>query len=375
MTVIPEQERNVSLDEFISTHREEILQRARAKVGSRKAPMATPQELAHGVPLFLTQLGSILKQEAADAPPDGLAMVKSATLHGGELLQQGFSIAQVVHDYGDVCQAITELAVVLRVPIATGEFQTLNRCLDNAIASAVTEYSRGRSVGDSQTEARRQGFFAHELRNRLSAALLAFQVLKSGKVGLAGSTVEVLERSLQGLRDLIDRSVSEVRLAAGTHLRERIHLGQFIEQMEIEASMDAMHRGLQFHVEPMDGDLFVNVDRHLFTSALANLLQNAFKFTRPQSQVHLRTWATTDHVLIEVEDQCGGMPPGAAEAIFLPYQQWGGDRTGLGLGLAISRQAIEANGGTLSMRDLPGQGCVFVIEMPRAADPRDRRTP
>jgi signal transduction histidine kinase len=366
--VISENERPVSLDDFILTYREEIIRRTRAKVASRDAPVATPHELAHGVPLFLTQLGSILKQEAARSLPDGSEMGRSATQHGGELLQQGFSIAQVVHDYGDVCQAITELALALRHPIDTDDFHTLNRCLDNAIASAVTEYSRGSGVDASKAEARRQGFFAHELRNRVSAAMLAFQVVKSGRVGVSGSTIEVLERSLQGLRDLIDRSVSEVRLAAGTHLRERLPLRKFIEEMEIDASMDATKRGVQLRVELMDGDLLVDVDRHLFTSAISNLLQNAFKFTRPSSQVCLRTRATADHVLIEVEDQCGGLPPGAAEAIFRPYEQWGMDRTGLGLGLVISRQAIEANGGTLSLRDLPGQGCVFVVEMPRAFD-------
>ena len=139
----------------------------------------------------------------------------SATQHGSDLLKQGFSIAQVVHDYGDLCQAITELALDLSVPIGTDDFHTLNRCLDNAIASAVTEYARQRDVDVSGAEVRRQGFFAHELRNHLNTAMLAFQVVKSGKVGVTGSTIGVLERSLRGLRDLIDRSVSEVRLDCG----------------------------------------------------------------------------------------------------------------------------------------------------------------
>jgi hypothetical protein len=143
-------------------------------------------------------------------------------------------------------------------------------------------------------------------------------------------------------------------------------LAKFIEELEIEASLDAANRGVQFRVERVDDDLLVDVDRHLFTSAIANLLQNAFKFTQPSSRVCLRTRATADHVLIEVEDQCGGLPSGAAEAIFRPFEQWGVDHSGLGLGLPISRQAIEANGGTLSVRDIPGEGCVFVVEMPRA---------
>jgi signal transduction histidine kinase len=371
----PHRRRAMGLLGIISTHREEIIERARAKVASRAAPRATTHELVHGVPLFLTQLGEILRQEAARFPADGSAMGMSATRHGSELLQQGFSIAQVVHDYGDLCQAITELALELRLPIGTEDFQSLNRCLDDAIASAVTEYARQRDVDASEEEVRHRGFFAHELRHHLSTAVLAFQAVKSGRVGVTGSTIEVLGRSLRGLRDLIDRSVSEVRLASGTHYRERLRVATFIEEMEIDASLDATNRGLQFSVERVDDELLVDVDRHLFAAAVSNLLQNAFKFTRPSSHVWLRTHSTADRVLIEVEDECGGLRPGTAEAIFRPFEQRGADRGGLGLGLAISRQAIEADGGKLSLRDIPGKGCAFIVEMPLALDnPADPRS-
>jgi hypothetical protein len=319
------------------------------------------------VPLFLTQLGQVLEQEARHSSPDGSEMAKSATKHGGELLHQGFSIAQVVHDYGDLCQAITELALDLRLPIGTEDFHTLNRCLDNVIAGAVTEYARQSTAHAAESEVQRQGWFAHQLRNHLNTAMLAFQVVKSGRVGVRGSTIEVVERSLRGLRHLIDRSVGEVRLASGVQHKERLRLADVLQEMEIDASIDAMNRGLQFSLERPDKELFVTVDRQLFASAISNLLQNAFKFTRPSSRVWLRTHSNVDRVSIEIQDECGGLPSGAAESIFLPFKQRGSDRTGLGLGLAISRQAIEAHGGTLSLRDMPGKGCVFVVEMPLAA--------
>ncbi|HMI31383.1 MAG TPA: HAMP domain-containing sensor histidine kinase [Candidatus Limnocylindrales bacterium] len=352
------------LHEFISKHRKELIERTRAKVALRAAPRPTPNELTNGIPLFLTQLGRVLKAEAD--PAAASEMRESATLHGGDLLRQGFTISQVVHDYGDLCQAATELALEMDVPIGTEDFHTLNRCLDNAIASAVTEYARQRDVGVWGEEVKRLGFFAHELRGHLQTALLAFQAVKSGKVGLNGSTVGLLERSLRGLRDLIDRSVSEVRLNAGIYRKERIPLGKFIEEAEVDASMEATDRGLRFGVEHTNQDLLVDVDRQLFSSAISNLLQNAFKFTKPSSHVWLRTRSHADHVSIEVEDQCGGLLPGTADAIFRPFEQRGADRAGLGLGLAISRQAIEADGGKIWVRDIPGQGCVFVIEMPLA---------
>ena len=363
------------LQNFITKHRDELIDRARAKVASRPAPRATANELTNGVPLFLTQLVTILEQENARVYTDRQShssgqdteMGQSASQHGSELLQKGFTIGQVVHDYGDVCQAVTELALDLHAPIGTEDFHTLNRCLDNAIASAVTEYSIRRESDSSHAEATRQGILAHELRNHLSTAMLAFEAVKSGRVGVTGSTIGVLERSLRGLRVLVDRSMSEVRLASGTQQKERLPLSTFVEEAEIDASIEAANRGHQLSVEKVDDHLFVNVDRHLFASALTNLLQNALKFTRPSSHVWLRTRSTADRVSIEVEDQCGGLPAGASEAIFRPFEQHGPDRAGLGLGLSISRQAIEADGGTLTVRDLPKKGCVFTIEMPLAA--------
>ena len=358
------------LQDFIVQYRDELLLRTRDKVRQRFAPRAMPQEIANGIPLFLTQLGRILEQEAARQAADGSEMGASATLHGGELLKQGFSIAQVVHGYGDVCQAVTELALERGLPIGTEDFHTLNRCLDDAIASAVTEYSRAREVDLSEAEVRRQGFFAHELRNHLQTAQMSFQVVKSGMVGVTGSTIGVLERSLGGLRDLIDRSVSEVRLTAGLARKERIRVADFIEETEVNASLEATHRGLQFSVARIDSALHVDVDRQLFGSAIDNLLQNAFKFTRPSSQVSLRTTHLADRVSIEIEDECGGLPVGATEVLFQPFEQRGTDRQGLGLGLTISRRAIEANGGTLRVRDMPGKGCVFIVEVPLAVGRR-----
>ena len=118
-------------------------------------------------------------------------------------------------------------------------------------------------------------------------------------------------------------------------------------------------------VEPVDPELAVWADKHLFASAISNLLQNAFKFTRPPGQVILRTRSSGDRISIEIEDGCGGLPP-AAEVIFRPFEQMGSKRGGLGLGLAIAQQAVEASGGKISLRDMPGKGCVFTIEMPLA---------
>ena len=210
------------LHEFIAANREEIIRRCRAKVATRSIPPPTEAEIDHGVPVFLDQLVDALRLGLTSSPEIG----RSAVQHGHDLLLQGFTVSQVVHDYGDVCQSITELAVEMNAPISTDDFRTLNRCLDEAIAGAVTEYGRERNQstldGEAARGSERLGFLAHELRNLINTAILAFEVLKTGNVGVAGSTGTVLHRSLMGLRALIGRSLAEVRLTQGVQNRGAI---------------------------------------------------------------------------------------------------------------------------------------------------------
>jgi signal transduction histidine kinase len=107
----------------------------------------------------------------------------------------------------------------------------------------------------------------------------------------------------------------------------------------------------------------------MLAAAVGNLLQNAFKFTERNTEVSLRAYASGDRVLIDVADGCGGLPAGDAEKMFQAFTQNGQDRSGLGLGLSISRSSVQANDGILRVRDLPGEGCVFTIDLPRRSLP------
>lgn len=78
------------------------------------------------------------------------------------MLRVGFTIAQVVHDYGGICQGITERAEEFDAEITIDEFHTLNRCLDDAIAEAVSEYSRLRQRTQADTDTDRMGALANE---------------------------------------------------------------------------------------------------------------------------------------------------------------------------------------------------------------------
>jgi signal transduction histidine kinase len=375
------------LHEFLTSNRADLIERCRLKVARRSAPRVTPAELTHGIPLFLDQLIKTLQVEQTSEPmrsrkvsgpaggggPELSEMGAAAALHGRELLQQGFTVDQVVHDYGDLCQAITDLAFELNAPIEIDEFRTLNRCLDNGIADAVTEYSYQRSSiaasDGAQALNERLGFLAHELRNLIHTSTLAFTAIKAGNVGVTGATGAVLERSLIGLRALVDRSLADVRVAAGMPARhELVPLVDFIDQIGNSAVLEARARECKFTVSAVDERLAVDVDRDMLLSALGNLLQNAFKFTQHGTEVSVHAYAVADRIMIDVEDHCGGLPEGGVDQLFRPFaHQRNADKSGLGLGLAICRRAIEANSGVLRVRDIPGSGCVFTIDLPRRA--------
>lgn len=353
------------LADFIVLNQSAILDGARARVASRASPKPNEEELVHGIPVFLDQLVSALRLAESSDTINHEQIAQTARQHGNHLFRMGLSIAQVVHDYGDVCQTITELATDQDARIPSSEFQTLNLCLDDAIAGAVTEFAsqRERALSDLGTE--RLGMLAHELRNLLNTAMLSFQTITSGRVAPGGSTALIHGRSLMGLRNLIDSSLADVRLDAGLKNVERIPIAEFIEEVEIGALMQARARGAHFGVKLFDRTLTVEGDRPLLASVISNFLQNAFKFTRPGSCVTLTARATPDRVFLDVEDECGGLPPGKVEALFRPFTQKGSDRGGLGLGLTICQRAAAANGGRVQVRDLPGKGCVFTLELPR----------
>lgn len=369
---------------FLYDNHAELVARCKAKVSQRPRRAATPEQLANGIPLFLSQLIRTLEAEDEGRMAESLrisgasggdatgssVMGASATAHGKKLLELGYSVDQVVHDYGDICQSITDLAVERHEPFSVQEFRTLNRCLDNAIADAVTEFSAGRdatlALKQSADENERRGILVHELRNHVQTASMAYLALVAGKLAIGGSTGDLLRRSLASLSRLLGHSLDEVRVVAhAPGDGQEFSLAYFIADAANAASLDAARRGCQLSVPAVDPFLTIVGDRDHLLAALANLLQNALKFTHPRTKVTLHAHAVGDRVSIDVSDHCGGLPSGSAATMFSPFTQRSDDRSGLGLGLSIAKQSVEADGGSLSVRDVPGKGCVFTMSFPR----------
>ncbi|WP_426343432.1 sensor histidine kinase [Pseudoduganella sp. R-32] len=369
------------LHEFLSNNRSELVDRCRAKVATREHS-ATAEQLQNGVPMFLEQLIYTLRSEQASSTLQTKTIsVKlepalprtevqaSATLHGQDMLALGFTVDEVVHNYGDLCQAITDLAVERDAPFAVDEFRTLNRCLDNAIAYAVTAFSLQHDFIESgrhnAEENKRMGFFVHELRNLLGTAKLAYTACRTGNLNLNGATGGILDRSLDGLDSLIQTTVSLVRNEHLDGMRDIFSVADFAAEIEAASVLAAVAKQCRLTIMPVDPELAIKGNRSMLLAAVVNLLQNAFKFTHPHTEVTLTCHAVNDNVLIEVSDHCGGLGAELAERMFQPFEQGGADRSGLGLGLTIARQFVVANGGRLSVRDLPNVGCVFTVTLPR----------
>lgn len=372
---------------FLANNRPELIDRCTAKVARRQSRNATSQQLRNGIPQFLDQLIRTLKLEKAGDAANGLDISGpaggdretlseigvSATAHGEQLLKLGYTVDQVVHDYGDLCQAITDLAFERDAPFAVDEFRTLNRCLDNAIADAVTEFSSLRDVANTERQAddqnQRTGFLMHELRNSLNAATLATRAMEAGNLALGGTTGAVLRRSHLAMEKLIGRSLAEVREADGLADRDRVFsVAGLIAEASDVARLHASARDCRFLVDDVDPLLCLAADRDALLGALANLLVNAFKFTRPGKEVRLTAHAAGDRILIDVQDHCGGLMDGDVAVVFKPFTQRAEDKSGLGLGLSIARHSVAADGGTLTVENLPGTGCIFTINLPACFD-------
>jgi hypothetical protein len=213
------------LHEFLTSNRQLLISRCREKVAKRFEPTETHPTIDHGVPLFLQQLVETLRAEQdteirtvdAEPTPAPTEIGRAAALHGAELLRRGFSVDQVVHDYGDVCQCVTALAVEQDTPISTDEFRTLNRCLDNAIADAVASFGSARQTSiDRQAETLQQRLvvFTAEHRRLIDIAIQSLAAIKTGNIGISGATGTLLAHALEELRSLTDRALPEIFLAS-----------------------------------------------------------------------------------------------------------------------------------------------------------------
>ncbi len=372
------------LHEFLVKNKDEILELTESKTLELAGTRASSAQLKRGLPIFFKQLLGILlldrRTTAAtrEANEPALALAKdvqeeaalaeSAGQHGVEMLRLGYTLSHVVHAYGAMCQSITELAQMKGFLIDAAGFHALNQCLDVAIAGAVTEFEKFRDSIEQNRENQHIGALTHEMRNALTSASISFQMIKAGGVGVVSNTGKVLEKSLSRMQKLIDQSLTEVRLKIDPEPHvERNYLLVIVDQILVTAEIEAQSKKQKIEVK-IDPELTIEVDQHAFHSTLSNLIQNAIKFTRVNGKIQIRARVEGEKLIVEVEDECGGLSEENAPDLFNAFEQHNKNRTGLGLGLTIAKQAMKLNRGTIDVRNLAGKGCVFKIELPKSIE-------
>ncbi len=354
--------RDSSLHEFMAKNKTEIHRRCVGRMKS-VSPARTEKELVGGLATVIDEVLAALQREAGLPVESALPGRSSAAgNHGAARQQHGFPIANVALDFGSICDVLGEIGAEQGRSFRAREYQVFNQCIDTAIASGVEQFwSRARKqMDDANTE--RLGFLGHELRNTLGSARMAFESLKRGEVGVHGRVGQVLDRSLGRLESLVNQTLLAVQIHGGLEPQpRRIVVRQLFQDLEDAAVLE---RNIRIVVE-CDDRTEVDADEGLVVSAMSNLIQNAVKFTRQGGLIVLRARCEGAAVVLQVEDECGGLPPGRPQDLFAPFVRRGTDGRGLGLGLSITKEAVEAHGGTITVEDLPGKGCVFGVRLPR----------
>jgi signal transduction histidine kinase len=350
------------LADVVRERRGEVLEFARNRL-TELMPERTARGGNEYLPLLLDHVVADLDDPhvKADADP---ALVSSAIHHGRERQRLGVDIQFVVHDFGVICDAIAEIVKRAGVHVDGTDWQKLNRALDFGIAEAISGYDTVRHQEERKRSAAAVGSLAHELRNALGAASVGFEAVKRGRVGPNSRTAEIVTRNLKQAALLTANLVVESKVDAQLKLAAApVTLRPIVE--DVVASVPAV-RNLTTEIE-VPPQVVVVADKQMLISAVTNLVQNAVKFTRPGGKVTVRARESAGAIAIEVEDECGGLPPGIADNLFSPFVQGGIDRSGVGLGLSIVKKIMLAHGGTARVQDLPGRGCILELSFPAPA--------
>jgi signal transduction histidine kinase len=281
-----------------------------------------------------------------------------------ETFKFGYSVSDVVKGYEALYQSIAERAESVNYILSPNEHTRLSLSIGTVVADAVADITQEHARVQSQLEVQCLGELAHELRNNLQSIIIGLEMMESGSIGTRSNTSESVQRSVKRMGQLIDTTLTEVRMRVEPTVQlTDLRLMEIINEISTTAQFLARTKQITLLLHG-HYDLVVIVDRPLAVSALSNVLQNAIKYSREGSTVRMTAFRKARRVIIEIEDECGGLPAGAAEDMFKPFVQRSSDHSGMGLGLTISQNAIKRCGGTMTVRDKPGQGCVFTIDLP-----------
>jgi signal transduction histidine kinase len=359
----------VLLADLIEQYRPTIVERWLDRVYSEVSPRAVPRsDVQDELTEVIAALVRWLRRDAIDQQPNGLPPLHQAQSHGRQRFHAGFDIAAVVREHLVLREVIFDVVVEGGYRPDHDEVGSVARFLFGALAESASTYAIERDREVSEQAERYIGFLAHELRNPLGTARLALSLMRENgqipEVKAAGS----LDRSLARMQELLDGALTSFATRRAPHPeRTSFELGDLLREVVAESTAEAESKTIATSVDVACGAIPVSADTRLLRSAVSNLVRNALKFSRPGTAVRVEAKRGDGRVSVAVTDGCGGLPPGSVERLFNPFVQAGADRTGFGLGLAIVKQVADAHEGAVRVHDIPGRGCVFVLDLPDLA--------
>ena len=206
---------------------------------------------------------------------------------------------------------------------------------------------------------------SHDLRTPLATIHAALDALGPADPGARRELVETARHELERLERYVENVLDLSRLGAGAAAPSPALWT--VDALAAQA-MAGLPGADRVRLEVGDDLPPVRADATQIERALANLLENALRFSPPDAAVTIRAETRGDEVVVRVEDRGPGVADADAETIFEPFHRSGGSR-GAGLGLAIARGFVEANGGSVWVESAPGGGASFAIALPAELEP------
>jgi signal transduction histidine kinase len=327
-------------------------------------------ELKDALPKYLAELARALEKNEREIALSGSeAWASVAKEHAVTRVHLGFDIAELVHEFIVLRHVLVKVAVEERVTIGTAP-NIIAELVDAAIAVAVKAYVDARDQLAKRAQNETIAFLTHDLRNPLNAAILATSQLRRGEAPAQKHLFDVLDRNQRRLQQLIDGVLATQRFEAGKleSRPARMTLGELLAEPIASCAETARSKGLVFHAA-FEPNIAVDVDPILTRSAVQNLLENAVKFT-DLGEVTLSVDARPNELVLHVRDSGPGIPQDELRRIFDPFMRGESVKQGSGIGLAIARAAIEAQGGNLDAESPDRRGSHFWIRLPSASATR-----
>ncbi|SKB08995.1 ATP-binding protein [Aeromicrobium choanae] len=236
----------------------------------------------------------------------------------------------------------------------------------------VAEIERHRLAEADRTRTALLAAVSHDLRSPLAAVKASVASLRSTTVTFSpddrAALLETIEESTDRLTALVTNLLDMSRIHTGA---VTAHPTEVALARAVRAAVVPLEHDERITIEVPD-DVSVLADPGLLERVLANICENALKYTAPDAGIRIDAATVGDRVTLRIADTGPGIGDGDLERIFAPFQRLGDvpGKDGVGLGLAVARGLTEAMGGTITTEPTPGGGLTFSIDLPRPTEER-----